>query len=127
MDRPERLAAINQLLEQYSGLDEIADQKEDAHDQSVVTLDNAHTDAQEINAAAEQLLLIEEAAAASAYDAALGAARLKRQGSRDEAVKLVADAQAAEELALDQKNESREMVASKFEEIVTAIKALAAA
>ncbi len=115
------------LVEVYGDFDETADAAEDAHIKSIEALQAANERANLDNLAAEQQLLADEAFASAAYDQALQAAKLKRETVRQDAQKLVIDAQIEEGTKMELKNDARAKVAEIFEAIKLKLEEAAAA
>jgi hypothetical protein len=114
------------LVEVFEQFDSSADGAEDVHQESVRALQEANDKAAADNLTAEGQLLADEAAAAAAYDAALQAAKAKREEVRRAAEKLVADAQIDEGTKLGLKLEARAKVTEVFEAIKQKLEAAAA-
>jgi hypothetical protein len=126
-DRKPLIDEIKQMIETYSEADVTADAADENLAKASSDLDNAHGQAQMLNADAEQQLFLDEQAASSAYDIALANAKNKRDEVKQRAFEMVNSAQLAEQNAQAIRDDAREEVKQAFEAIKEKLLALAAA
>ena len=126
-DRKPLIDEIKQMIEDYSQADVVADAADEQLAKASSDLDNAHGQAQIMNADAEQQLFLDEQAASSAYDIALANAKNKRDEVKQRAFEMVNSAQLAEQNAQAVRDDAREEVKQAFEAIKEKLLSLAAA
>jgi predicted ATPase len=126
-DRKPLIDEIKQMIENYSEADVTADAADENLAKASSDLDNAHGQAQMLNADAEQQLFLDEQAASSAYDIALANAKNKRDEVKQRAFEMVNSAQLAEQNAQAVRDDAREEVKQAFEAIKEKLLSLAAA
>jgi hypothetical protein len=121
MSKSELIAKAIAQVNEMAALDDVADASEGVHNASADALATANVSAANANAQAEQTLTVDEAAASSAYDAALATARAKREAVRAGASQAVTDATVDEQTTLAKAQDDRKKVADKMSEIMVTL------
>lgn len=121
MTKSELIAKAIAEVNEMAALDDVADTSEGVHNASADALAAANVSAANANAQAEQTLTVDEAAASSAYDAALATARAKREAVRASAAQAVTDATVDEQTTLAKAQDDRQKVADKLSEIMVTL------